>query len=131
MMMKIKNFQRTKKSKISGVLKTQSVFKHAKNPRFLSMMKKAQSLSITTVVIAILAVLVMAVLFFVFTGRMGLFTKEIQTCPSGPCVLEEDCKEAGGFELPGDYLDPVENKKCSEIPGDYVCCNLRPEEETF
>lgn len=39
-MMKIENFQYTRESKISGVQKTQSVFKDAKNLRFLSMNKK-------------------------------------------------------------------------------------------
>jgi len=39
-MMKIKNFQHTKKSKISCVPKTQGVFEDAKNLRFLSMNKK-------------------------------------------------------------------------------------------
>tara|TARA_Y100000294_G_scaffold166451_1_gene174810 strand:+ start:622 stop:1713 length:1092 start_codon:yes stop_codon:yes gene_type:complete len=42
--MKIKNFQHTRKSKISGVQKMQSVFKDAKNLRFLSM--KVKKLSI-------------------------------------------------------------------------------------
>jgi Flp pilus assembly protein CpaB len=85
------------------------------------MMKRAQSLTITTVVIAILAVLVMAVLFFVFTGRMGLFTQETKTCPSGPCVAEADCTAAGGTVLPGEYLDPTTKRACA--PGT-VCCSI-------
>ena len=39
-MMKIKNFQHTKKAKLSGIPKTQSVFKDTKNQRFLSMKTK-------------------------------------------------------------------------------------------
>ena len=53
-MMKIYNFQHTKKSKISGVQKTQSVFKDAKNLRFLCIMKRAQIEIVGLIIVIIL-----------------------------------------------------------------------------
>jgi len=40
-------------------------------------MKKAQSLSINTIIIAILAILVLVIIGVIFTGRAGLFGQEI------------------------------------------------------
>ncbi len=40
-------------------------------------MKKAQSLSINTIIIAILAILVLVIVGVIFTGRAGLFGQEI------------------------------------------------------
>jgi hypothetical protein len=61
------------------------------------MKKRAQGLSMTTIVVAALALLVLVVLALVFTGRMGEFTtgiKDIGTC-------DQACT-AAGFEGEGD-----------------------------
>ena len=59
--MKNKVFQHTKKSKISGVPKTQSVFQNAKNRRFFSMKK---------ILIIGLILLIFGVLLFVDQFRL-------------------------------------------------------------
>jgi len=50
--------------------------------------KKAQGLSMNVIIIAAIALIVLVVLIMIFTGRMGLFTGGIKTCPSmgGFCV---------------------------------------------
>ena len=40
--------------------------------------KKGQSISINTIIIAAIALAVLVVLFAIFTGRMGIFSKGIQ-----------------------------------------------------
>ncbi len=42
------------------------------------MNNKAQGISINTIIIAALALAVLVVLFAIFTGRMGIFTKGVQ-----------------------------------------------------
>ena len=55
-------------------------------------MKRAQELSITTIVIAALAVLVLVVLAVVFAGRIGIFAKEITvSCASQGGLCKADC----------------------------------------
>lgn len=49
-------------------------------------MKKGQGLSITTIVVAAIALLVLVVLVAVFTGRIGGFSKAVA-----------DCSQKGGF----------------------------------
>ena len=51
-------------------------------------MKKGQGISINTIIIAAIALLVLVVLAAVFTGRMGIWTRETQNCePSiGKCA---------------------------------------------
>ena len=55
------------------------------------MAKKAQGISINTVIIAAIALVVLVVLVAIFTGRIGLFSKgigEVSTCKSlgGTCI---------------------------------------------
>jgi len=94
-------------------------------------MKKAQGLPITTIIIAALALVVLVVLFAIFTGRIGIFAREVQSC-SNPCVESTACETAGGFSLPGEYINP-ENRaeKCGK-PSDQkmpahakVCCSAK------
>ena len=42
--------------------------------------KKAQGMSMTTIVIAAIALLVLVVLIMIFTGRIGGFTKGLDSC---------------------------------------------------
>jgi len=42
--------------------------------------KKAQGLSMTTIVVAALALLILIVLILIFTGRMSLFSDSVNKC---------------------------------------------------
>jgi len=46
-------------------------------------MKKAEGLSLTTVVIAAVALVVLVVLILIFSGRINLFNKGATSCPPG------------------------------------------------
>ena len=79
------------------------------------MRKKAQGLSLTTIVIAALAILVLVVLAVIFTGRIGKFTQEAESCQAkgGQCVSDtSDCLETEGNVIRSQY-------KCKE---DTTCC---------
>lgn len=59
--------------------------------RGITMNKKSQGLSITTIIVAAIALIVLVVLVAIFTGRIGLFSKgigEATTCESlgGKCL---------------------------------------------
>ncbi len=94
------------------------------------MVKKGQSISINTIIIAAIALAVLVVLFYIFTGRLGSFSKGIGETAS----CENSCKALGmkgddadskgtceGFEaksgnayIPGTYSDVP--------PGRFCCC---------
>ena len=87
------------------------------------MHKKAQSISINTIIIAALGLAVLVVLFAIFTGRLGIFSKGVQetdTCAqkcnslnmnpgSHPTTDIKSCLE--GQFIAGSYKD-----------GPYGCC---------
>ncbi len=75
------------------------------------MNKKAVQLGLNTIVIAVIALTVMTVVLFFFTGQFGDATDEIKSCESrlGTCVDGED-------DCDGRVL---ENTEC---PGSQVCC---------
>ena len=86
-------------------------------------MRKAQSLSLNTIIIAALALLVLVIVAVIFTGRAGMFRQESGKCAaySGTCqrvacdgdfqrVVNYDC------DLDGDNT-PNEGQ-----PIDGICC---------
>ena len=89
-------------------------------------MKKAQSISINTIIIAALGLAVLVVLFAIFTGRISLFPKtidETDTCAQR-CVSHDmdsgahptsaeakTCSDTGSRYIGGSYKD-----------GPYGCC---------
>ncbi|MBI3027313.1 hypothetical protein HYY70_04305 [Candidatus Woesearchaeota archaeon] len=89
------------------------------------MSNKGQSISINTIIIAAIALAVLVVLFAIFTGRLGSFTKGVQetdTCAqkcsslnsnpgSHPTSDTKSCAE--GQYIAGAYKD-----------GQYGCCCL-------
>ncbi len=80
-------------------------------------MKRAQELSITTIVIAALAVLVLVVLAVVFAGRVGVFAKEVTVnCVSqgGLCRTSCDQTESQIYKTKENkgLVCPDENPKC-------------------
>ena len=55
------------------------------------MIKKGQSISINTIIVAAIALAVLVVIFLIFTGRLGLFTKGVGEATN----CEQACKSAG------------------------------------
>ena len=90
------------------------------------MLKKSQSISINTIIIAAIALGVLVVLFVIFTGRIGSFSKglsETASCENsckalgksrGEASNKQVCSDGGGTYIPGSYTD-LQNKE-------YVCC---------
>ena len=54
---------------------------------------KAQSISLTTIIVAVLCLVVLVVLIFIFRGKMGLFNNSAEQCgiAGGTCVTESEC----------------------------------------
>jgi len=73
-------------------------------------LKKAQDLSFTVIVIAILALITLAVVLGVFTGKFGKFSKDIESCAvRGGMCKEKVCAEN---ERELDATCPKEKKFC-------------------
>ena len=90
--------------------------------------KKAQSISINTIIIAAIALAVLVVLFFVFTGRFKVFSEGLDTTAS--CY--SSCNSIG-MEY---YSAANPDTKCDQtrtyIPGTFresktgCCCQAKP-----
>ena len=64
-------------------------------------MKKAQGISINTIIIAALGLAVLVVLFLIFTGRIGIFSKgveESQTCDNLCKATGKSTAQAAGTD---------------------------------
>ena len=84
------------------------------------MNKKAQGLSINTIIIAVIALVVLVVLIAVFTGRIGVFSKGVgdvtgdttKTCVGelgGELITGDECPEG---KVPISSSDSGGNKLC-------------------
>ena len=84
-------------------------------------MKKAQGMSLNVIIIAILALLVLVVLAMIFTGRIGIFTKETKSCGTlgNNAVCVADASECGGADQKamGSYACPEEGVCCLNVAG--------------
>ena len=86
--------------------------------------KKAQGLSLNVIIIAAVVLIVLIVLWSIFTGRMGVFTKGVVECRIG-CKKLSEC-QAIAPEGHKDCLDSkyVGDRKWSSNE-DVVCCLLK------
>ncbi len=91
-------------------------------------MKKAQGLPITTVILAALGLVVLVIIFAITTGRLGIFSKALKECAADKCAGTSDtpnelrisqCRDEGGFKLPGDWVIAGSTTKCP------YCCSVR------
>jgi hypothetical protein len=82
--------------------------------------KKAQGMSMTTIVIAAIALLVLVVLIMIFTGRIGGFTKGLDSCTGqgGFCVVPLAAQGNNKATLDGIILDVNGDGNYTE-PEDY------------
>lgn len=90
-------------------------------------MRKAQGMSLNVIIIAALGLLVLVVLAIIFTGRTGVFVREVEKC-AGTCVeLREDC--IGPYskivtqacDLDGD------GKWTTKVEDGYCCVTVTPQ----
>ena len=87
------------------------------------MHKKAQGISINVIIIAAIALAVLVVLFFIFTGRFKIFSEGVKESSLG---CDKGCKTVGytsghgsagcssvdETQLPGRYDDTSQNQVC-------------------
>ena len=87
------------------------------------MHKKAQGISMETIVVAVIVLFVLAVLLLVFTGRINIFGIGLKDCSTiqGEC-LAKPCKDlnkaslyGGKCTLPGTNTPDPTNKYCCSI----------------
>lgn len=94
------------------------------------MQNKAQGLSLSTVVIAALALLVLVILSVIFVGRMGNTSEKSKDCAQqgGTCYMID---EGATCQAHGDGLVPHPNGVCqmesngASVPDDSKICCIR------
>ena len=78
--------------------------------------KKAQSISINTIVVAAIALIVLVVIIAIFAGRMKIVTNNVRDCTTQKGVCKDKCED---FEtnVPGTNCDDSTPKKfcCIEL----------------
>ena len=82
--------------------------------------KKGQGISINVIIVAAVALIVLVVLIAVFTGRIGIFGKELdkQTMPK--------CTDSGGTPMVAQECStPIYGNYEDVNPGE-VCCKAEP-----
>lgn len=88
------------------------------------MYKKGQSISINTIIVAAIALAVLVVLFFIFTGRIGSFSKGVQetdTCAQKCSSL--NMGEGQHLQSEGtSCLSPAQKVAGSYKDGQFGCC---------
>ncbi len=94
--------------------------------------KKAQGLPISTIILAVLGLVVLVILFAIVTGRMAIFGRGISECP-GRCVDPHltavqgpwpgACSEGIEKELVGNYVAVGQtNVKADQLQVCNKCC---------
>ena len=90
------------------------------------MSKKGQSISINTIIVAAIGLAVLVVLFLIFTGRLGNFTKGVGETAS----CDNSCRALGlSYDQADNKFDCTDIKKGTFVGGAYsdvttpgVCC---------
>ena len=90
------------------------------------MNKKAQSISINTIIVAAIALAVLVVLFAIFTGRLGGFTKGVQetdTCAQKCASLNlQNWADATQFDCTQKPSGTFIAGRYSDTPTSGCCC---------
>lgn len=87
--------------------------------------KKAQSLSLNTIIIAALALIVLVVLVFIFSGKIKVFGEGTENCVNlgGECSSEgytAECIKLGSCNCPEGKIF-IKSTNC-EKTGSNICC---------
>ena len=95
--------------------------------------RKAQGLSITTIIVAVIGLIILVVIIAILTGRMGIFSAGLESAAS----CENACKALGLVKSPFDTKTTCKSTaeiKYQQMPGKYsdvpegednVCCCRR------
>ncbi len=83
------------------------------------MSRKGQSISINTIIVAAIALAVLVVLFAIFTGRLGIFSKALDTCANlgGSCEISCDASRQREYTVGKTDCSERQEKCCIPIPG--------------
>lgn len=71
----------------------------------LSKTKKSQGLSLSTVVIAALVLLVLIVLILIFSGKLGSWNKNVETCPPNSVNIDGNPNGCDGMTIPSKIIN--------------------------
>ena len=86
------------------------------------MHKKAQGISMETIVVAVIVLFVLAVLLLVFTGRINIFGWGLRSCATlqGECS-SQDCADKNQATLQTTNLEQGDKQGCAK--GERWCCS--------
>ncbi|NTV22837.1 MAG: hypothetical protein HGA85_00490 [Nanoarchaeota archaeon] len=87
-------------------------------------MRKAQSMSINTVVVAAIALLILVVIIAIFAGRIKIFTGGTQDCGTqqGSCMDKLSCPLGNNVQLSGTNCDKQNLPEDNPLAETYVVC---------
>ena len=80
--------------------------------------RKAQGLSITTIIVAIIGLIILVVLIAIFTGRTNIYSSNVDELTS----CKNTCKNIGydiGSSVSENFCLKVSNPKGNPLPGTY------------
>ncbi|MFH1642992.1 MAG: hypothetical protein ABIC04_08920 [Nanoarchaeota archaeon] len=86
--------------------------------------KKSQGLSINIIIVAAIVLVVLIVLWVIFSGRMGGFSSGLDKCKN-ECKTLTDCKADGGIKGVGNCEGGITSTGGIEIllgENEVVCC---------
>lgn len=79
--------------------------------------KKGAALALNVIIIAVIGLLVLVVILFIFTGKINIFSKGVSDCESlGGVCQDTQCSKLIPMEL------AVPGGKCDEDTGRPYCC---------
>ena len=90
--------------------------------------KKSQGLSLNVIIVAAIVLIVLVVLWSIFTGRMGGFSEgvdDVTTCSPEKCVRRSECKVPDPSGGEACYKNELGDPVSSIIPTELVCCIVR------
>lgn len=84
--------------------------------------KKAQGLSLTTIIIAIIALLVLVVVALIFTGSLNEFAQRIKTIFTG----QKTCSDLDGVDISPEEECPSDTRPylgfVKDLEEGHICC---------
>ena len=95
------------------------------------MSKKAQGLSINVIIVAAIALIVLVVLVAIFTGRLGIFTQEVEEVGQGCTEFKNAEGEAAAWvarTCTGDETEVFTATDAGDHPGEHCCLEKVAEE---